>query len=197
MSASAFMDPIVDLQRQAAIPQRLLKSLHAFRVLRWESVSLAPTSPARKNLALSKRCPTSTYRGRGQLAERQGFEPWEDISPHWFSKPARSTAPAPLRNLRTILYSDVRRASSARARARMRGKLRGRAPRRPRQALPMLNRNSALVFVRRSRWSRRSTASNAFISARTLRSAQMRSSSSGCISSSSLRVPERLTSTAG
>ena len=31
------------------------------------------------------------------LAERQGFEPWEELPPHWFSKPARSTAPASLR----------------------------------------------------------------------------------------------------
>ena len=30
------------------------------------------------------------------LAERQGFEPWEDGSPHLISSQARSAAPAPL-----------------------------------------------------------------------------------------------------
>ena len=31
------------------------------------------------------------------VAERQGFEPWEGLHPQRFSKPSRSTTPAPLR----------------------------------------------------------------------------------------------------
>ena len=65
------------------------------------------------------------------------------------------------------------------------------------QAFPMLIRNSGLVLVRRSRSRRSSMASNAFISASTLRKAHMRCNSSGCSSSSSFRVPDRLTSMAG
>ena len=32
------------------------------------------------------------------MAERQGFEPWEDLRPLLISSQARSTAPAPLRS---------------------------------------------------------------------------------------------------
>ena len=45
---------------------------------------------------MNSRCRSVFQRASALMAERQGFEPWEDISPHWFSKPARSTAPAPL-----------------------------------------------------------------------------------------------------
>ena len=31
------------------------------------------------------------------MAERQGFEPWEGLHPQRFSRPPRSTTPAPLR----------------------------------------------------------------------------------------------------
>ena len=40
-----------------------------------------------------------------KMAERQGFEPWEPIKVHWFSKPARSAAPSPLRSCSAITYS--------------------------------------------------------------------------------------------
>ena len=36
--------------------------------------------------------------GRKNLAERQGFEPWVPVWAQRFSRPPRSTAPAPLRN---------------------------------------------------------------------------------------------------
>lgn len=32
-----------------------------------------------------------------QVAERQGFEPWVGLHPQRFSRPPRSTTPAPLR----------------------------------------------------------------------------------------------------
>jgi hypothetical protein len=35
--------------------------------------------------------------GFWKLAERQGFEPWVDLRPQRFSRPPRSTTPAPLR----------------------------------------------------------------------------------------------------
>ncbi len=31
------------------------------------------------------------------MAERQGFEPWEHLRVQWFSRPPRSSTPAPLR----------------------------------------------------------------------------------------------------
>ena len=36
---------------------------------------------------------------RNQVAERQGFEPWVGVNPQRFSRPPRSTTPAPLRRL--------------------------------------------------------------------------------------------------
>ena len=44
------------------------------------------------------RMPRSSQSTHGMaVAERQGFEPWVDVNPQRFSKPSRSTTPAPLR----------------------------------------------------------------------------------------------------
>ena len=47
---------------------------------------------------------------RWKMAERRGFEPREPVRAHWFSKPARSAAPAPLRALR---HKNLRHPGSA------------------------------------------------------------------------------------
>ena len=39
------------------------------------------------------------------LAERQGFEPWKELPPCWFSRPVHSTA---LPSLRRAWFNDAR-----------------------------------------------------------------------------------------
>jgi hypothetical protein len=41
------------------------------------------------------------------MAERQGFEPWVDLRPQRFSRPPRSTTPAPLRGGRALVAKGV------------------------------------------------------------------------------------------
>ena len=39
------------------------------------------------------------------MAERQGFEPWDVLLHQWFSRPPRSSTPAPLRGGKRVLES--------------------------------------------------------------------------------------------
>ena len=47
-------------------------------------------------------------RAGGGVAERQGFEPWVGLHPQRFSKPSRSTTPAPLRAGSWAASTDMR-----------------------------------------------------------------------------------------
>ena len=44
---------------------------------------------------------------RGFMAERQGFEPWERLRAQRFSRPPRSTTPAPLLNETAIFQRKI------------------------------------------------------------------------------------------
>ena len=68
------------------------------------------------NVVLSQLSYIPTYLSVSQssvaLAERQGFEPWERSRAQRFSRPPRSTTPAPLRRLSDIA-GDIRDAARA------------------------------------------------------------------------------------
>ena len=41
------------------------------------------------------------------MAERQGFEPWEGINPRWFSRPVLSATQPPLQYSTYYIYHDI------------------------------------------------------------------------------------------
>ena len=54
-----------------------------------------------------QRRPASRGRQSRRMAEREGFEPSEELPPQRFSRPSRSTAPASLRRILYIIGVDI------------------------------------------------------------------------------------------
>ena len=85
--------PTRDLGGEAGI--RTLGPVSGSAVFKTAPFDHSGTSPHRK--------PVDHHRGRStglrQVAERQGFEPWDPLLDQRFSRPSRSTAPAPLREM--------------------------------------------------------------------------------------------------
>ena len=69
----------------------------------------APPAQPPKTTEKSGRSRIGRTLSRGQVAERQGFEPWVGLHPQRFSRPPRSTTPAPLRVTRWLVALFRRR----------------------------------------------------------------------------------------